>query len=125
MQGFGLVDLAGRIIAGSLIGIWIYRDARSRDYTWLMWTLAPIMLLFMPGFAWLLAAFLLVGAYLGTRPRGRLLSCPHCKKRVHEELAFCPYCRRSVKRECLRCHRTVPWEATTCPHCRSAALTDS
>lgn len=125
MQGIALVDLAGKVITGLLVGLWLYRDARSRDFSWLMWTLAPVMLLFFPNFTWVLAVFLLVGAYLGTRPRGNLLPCPHCKKKVHNDLAFCPHCRKSVKRECLRCHRTVPWDATICPHCRSGALTDS
>lgn len=118
-------ELVIKAVAILITAVWLYRDARSRDYYWLMWTIAPVMLLFLSGIAWIVALALIVAVYIGVRPHGALLSCPHCKKRVHDELAFCPFCKRSVKRECLRCHRTVPWEAQTCPHCRSSALTDS
>ncbi|NLG85133.1 MAG: zinc ribbon domain-containing protein [Firmicutes bacterium] len=114
-----------KLIVLGAMAVWLYRDARSRDYHWLMWTVTPVFLFFFSGLGWLLGAIFVLLLYLGLRPRGSLNGCPHCKKRVHDELAFCPFCRRSVKRECLRCHRTVPWEATVCPHCRSNALTDS
>lgn len=114
-----------KAVAILIAAVWLYRDARSRDYYWLMWAIAPAMLLFLSGIAWIVALVLIIAVYTGVKPRGALLFCPHCKKRVHDELAFCPFCKRSVKRECLRCHRTVPWDAQMCPHCRSSALTDS
>ncbi|MGE5550772.1 MAG: double zinc ribbon domain-containing protein [Bacteroidota bacterium] len=125
MQGAFVIDLAGRLLMAAVLCFWLYRDSRSRDFSWLMWTLAPAMLVFLGRLAWVPAGLVIIGAYLGTRPKGKLLACPHCKKNVHEELAFCAFCRRSVKRECIRCHRTVPWDAVSCPHCRSTALTDS
>lgn len=125
MSSQAIFFLALKIVALALLAIWLYRDSRSRDYYWLMWTIAPVMMVFLGSVAWVPAAVLLVIIYVGIRPRGAIGPCPHCKKPVHEELAFCPFCRRSIKRECLRCHRTVPWDATVCPHCRSAALTDS
>lgn len=125
MQSMTIIDLAGRLLTAVILAFWLYRDARSRDFSWLMWTIAPAMLVFLGGFAWVPTSLVILGAYIGTRPRGKLLSCPHCKKSIHEELAFRPFCRRSVKRECIKCHRTVPWSAVSCPHCRSTALTDS
>jgi len=125
MNSVVLIDWAGKILTGGILAMWLYRDARSRDFSWLMWTLAPLMLLFLGGAGWIIAALVIIAVYLGLRPRGKLLPCPHCKKRVHDDLAFCPFCRRSVKRECLKCHRTVPWDAQSCPHCHSTALTDS
>ncbi len=125
MQSLEIADLAGRFLTAVVLGAWLYRDSRSRDFSWLMWTLTPVMLVFLARFAWVPGALLLLGVYLGIRPRGKLLHCPHCKKLVHEDLAFCGFCRRSVKRECLKCHRTVPWEAVSCPHCHSTALTDT
>ena len=125
MTNFTYITWGLKLVVLVLMAIWFYRDARSRDYNWLMWTIAPVFLFFFGGLSWLFAAAFILILYLGLRPKGRLTVCPHCKKRIHDELAFCPYCRRSVKRECLRCHRTVPWDATVCPHCRSGALTDT
>lgn len=120
-----IIDWALKIVTGLILAFWLYRDARSRDFYWPMWTMAPVMILFVSGFAWIIVVILIIAIYLAIRPKGVLLACPHCKKRVHDELAFCPFCRRSVKRECIKCHHTVPWDAVSCPHCRSTALTDS
>lgn len=120
-----LLDWAGKILVGGALAFWLYRDARSRDFSWMMWMLSPFILLFFPPLFWVVPAFLLPLVYIGFRPRGRMLVCPHCKKKAHEELAFCPFCRRSIKRECLKCHRTVPWESISCSHCHSTALTDT
>lgn len=121
-----LIGLAINLILAVITGFFIYKDARARDYNWLMWTLLPVMVFFSPSVSGsVLILLMLVGIYLFSRPKGDLIHCPHCKKRIHSVLAFCPFCRNSVKRECLKCHETVEWEATRCPHCHSANLTDS
>ena len=121
-----LIEPAIRLAIGVIIAILLYRDSRSRDYSWLLWTLAPIAII-IPGnhvvaFA---VGLLIILIYLISRPKGDLRKCPHCKRRVHSILAFCPFCGKSVKKECLHCHETVDWEETRCPHCRSTNLTES
>lgn len=121
-----LINLIINLVLAVVTGFFIYKDARARDFNWLMWTILPATVFFGSGIvSSLLILLLLMGVYLFSRPKGPLTACPHCKKRIHSILAFCPFCRNSVKRECLRCHETVDWEATRCPHCRSTNLTDS
>ncbi len=120
-----LLIVAKLVLAGGLM-IFLYRDARARDYSWFMWTFLPAIAIFTPDLISTIFAFILViGMYLVTRPKGVLLSCPHCGKKAHYILAFCPHCRQSIKRECLRCHDTVDWDAERCPHCGSMNLTKS
>lgn len=122
-----VVTIIIKVILAGVIAFFIYRDARARDFNWLLWMLIPVIgIFFTPGIpSSVIISLLLVGVYLLFRPKGALKPCPHCKKKIHDILAFCPFCRQSVKRECLRCHETVDWDATLCPHCRSANLTDS
>lgn len=119
-----VVALVVKVLLVAGLIFYLYKDARARDYTWMMWAFMPIIIIFTPGIGGaIFAALLLFGVYLLSRPKGELVPCPHCKKKVHTILAFCPFCRQSVKKECLRCHDTVDWEADRCPHCGSTNLT--
>lgn len=104
--------------------IFLYRDSRARDYSWMLWTMLPFTLLFaynmMFIFFW---ASGILAFYFAFRPKGTILKCPKCGKPIHEILTFCPFCRREAKRECLQCHEPVPWEADQCPFCKSRSLT--
>ncbi|HHT49757.1 MAG TPA: zinc ribbon domain-containing protein [Firmicutes bacterium] len=118
-----IVIIIKLVIAGGLM-FFLYKDARARDYSWFMWTFIPVLLIFTPELiSTVFTAAIILLMYLMTRPKGELITCPHCGKKVHDVLAFCPHCRQSVKRECLRCHDTVEWEAERCPHCGSMNLT--
>jgi RNA polymerase subunit RPABC4/transcription elongation factor Spt4 len=102
----------------------LYRDSRARDYSWMLWTMLPIILLFSNNFVF--ASILAIGIivfYFILRPKGAILRCPKCGKPIHEILTVCPFCRREAKRECLQCHEPVPWEAEQCPFCKSRSLT--
>lgn len=111
------------VIAGGVM-FFLYKDARAREHSWLMWTFVPIIVILTPDFIGSVRAMIfIVIMYMFTRPKGALVKCPHCGKKIHDILAFCPFCRQSVKRECLRCHDTVDWEAERCPHCGSMNLT--
>jgi len=121
-----LITLIIKLVFAGALAFFLYKDAKARDYNWLMWTLLPAIVLFgstLTTSIFFLSVLLLI--YLNARPKGDLNPCPHCKKKIHYILAFCPFCHNSVKRECLRCHETVDWEATRCPHCHSPNLTDS
>ena len=102
----------------------LYRDSRARDYSWMLWTMLPFLLLFASNiiFVFVLGAGILA-FYFAFRPKGAILKCPKCGKPIHEVLTVCPFCRRDAKRECLQCHEPVPWEADQCPFCKSRSLT--
>jgi RNA polymerase subunit RPABC4/transcription elongation factor Spt4 len=106
------------------LAFFLYRDSRARDYSWMLWTMIPFILMFATSYvmAVIFAAGILV-FYFMLRPKGAILKCPKCGKPIHEILTVCPFCRREAKRECLQCHEPVDWEAEQCPYCKSRALT--
>lgn len=114
-----------RIVLGMVLALILYRDARSRDYSWIVWAMTPLAVFMAPttGMAILLSVMILI-AYLLLRPKGRSKPCPHCKRKVYHQLAFCPFCGKPIKKECLSCHEAVDWELTKCPYCRSTHLTE-
>jgi uncharacterized membrane protein (UPF0182 family) len=57
----------GAIAIGILSAIWIFRDARSRDYNPLIWAIICIFLAFTVN---ALAPLVVVAVYLFLRPRG-------------------------------------------------------
>lgn len=104
--------------------IFLYRDARARDYSWMLWTMLPVTLLFANNFIFAaVLAVVITILYFILRPKGAILKCPKCGKPIHEILTVCPFCRREAKRECLQCHEPVNWEADQCPFCKSRSLT--
>ncbi|NLC53929.1 MAG: zinc ribbon domain-containing protein [Firmicutes bacterium] len=119
-----IVLLIIKVVMAGGVMFYLYKDARARDHSWFMWTFAPIIAIFTPDFVGsVLAVLFIFILYTMTKPKGELVKCPHCAKKIHDILAFCPFCRQSVKRECLRCHDTVDWHADRCPHCGSMSLT--
>ena len=118
-----IVEIAIKIGIALILGIWLYRDSRARDFSWTIWTFAPFIIIFSPLSGSLILAVALLAIYLISRPSGSLLVCPHCKKKVHETLFVCPFCQKNAKHECLNCHEPVPWEAEQCPYCKSKNIT--
>jgi RNA polymerase subunit RPABC4/transcription elongation factor Spt4 len=118
------LPLIFKLIIVGLAVFWLYRDSRARDYNWIVWTFFPLAAFFTPDnlFSFFLIALVLI-IYLIVRPKGKLMACPHCNKKVHYELFVCPFCRKNAKKECLNCHEPVPWEALECPYCKSKAIT--
>ncbi len=119
----GLVELALKIGTALLLGIWLYRDSRARDFSWMIWSFLPFIIILSPLPAAIVLTAALLGIYLILRPSGNLFDCPHCKKKVHETLFVCPFCRKNAKHECLNCHEPVLWDAVQCPHCKSRNIT--
>lgn len=106
------------IVGSALILYWVYRDARARDAYPPLWFAAL-------GFAGLFVHFLAVplGAliYLIARPKGKLYPCPHCGFPRLATLVECPKCEGRLRKECHRCHASIPIEATECPECSAKA----
>ncbi len=123
MKNFNILQFVILLIMVVPLVIWLYRDARARDYSWLFWTIMPLIALFSPMVMAILLLAVIVIIYLFLRPKGELIKCPHCNKKIHDILTICPFCRKEAKRECLSCHEPVPWEAEQCPFCKSRALT--
>lgn len=118
-----LVELGIKLILALPLALWLYRDARARDFAWFLWVFVPLLVVFSPLVLAVCTLVLLTVVYFVLRPKGALFKCPHCQKPVIEELFVCPFCRKNAKKECLNCHEPVPWEAEQCPECRSRALT--
>jgi RNA polymerase subunit RPABC4/transcription elongation factor Spt4 len=118
------IPLILKIIIMGVSCFWLYQDSRARDYNWVIWTFMPVMALFTPDntFSILLIILVLI-IYFISRPKGALSVCPHCNKKIHNELFVCPFCRKNAKKECLNCHEPVPWDAEQCPFCKSKAIT--
>ncbi|HBF37448.1 MAG TPA: hypothetical protein DDW50_09025 [Firmicutes bacterium] len=123
MKNIHIIQFVILLVLVAPLAIWLYRDARGRDYSWLFWTIMPFIALFSPIYVAILLLVFILGIYLMLRPKGLLVKCPHCKKNIHDILTMCPFCRKEAKRECLVCHEPVPWEAEQCPFCKSRALT--
>lgn len=119
-----VVSIIIKVLLAAGLAFFLYKDARARDFSWLMWTFVPVISIFLPNLATTIFMVIIVLViYLLSRPKGDLYKCPHCGKKIHNILAFCPFCRKSVKKECLRCHDTVDWDDERCPHCGSMNLT--
>ncbi|HHY46023.1 MAG TPA: zinc ribbon domain-containing protein [Firmicutes bacterium] len=109
------VFLGGSLVIAGILAYLAYRDAKTRDANPVLWAMAiAIAGLMLPP----LGAVLGFLVYMMLRPRGKLLTCPHCGRKYISNLAFCPHCGKEVKKECLRCHETMELDATVCPHCR-------
>lgn len=119
----GLVEIAIKLAIALVLAFWLYRDSRARDFSWTIWTFSPFIIMFSPLSASIILTLTLLAIYLISRPKGMLLICPHCQKRVHETLFVCPFCHKNAKHECLNCHEPVPWEAEQCPFCKSRSIT--
>lgn len=113
-----------KVVIAVILGFLLYRDARGRDFSWSFWTFIPIVIVISPSLLFSVLVMILIGVfYLVLRPKGQMLNCPRCGKKIHEILTVCPFCQKDAKKECLHCHEPVPWEAEQCPYCKSRALT--
>ncbi len=123
-MNFDWILLVVNLILIAPLMFFLYRDSRARDYSWMLWTLMPVIILFSNSVPFsILFAVTIIVFYFILRPKGAILKCPKCGKPIHEILTVCPFCRRDAKRECLHCHEPVPWDAEQCPFCKSRALT--
>lgn len=90
-----------------LIGIYVYRDAKSRGMDAVLWTLIAIIL---PSFIGLII-------YLIMRNDHILLSCPKCGGEVQEHFATCPSCGQKLKSSCSNCGTALNPAWRICPQC--------
>lgn len=99
--------LALMVVLPIAIGIYVYRDAKSRSMNAGLWTLVAI---FAPGFIGLII-------YLVVRSEHSALHCPQCSAPVRERFAVCPRCGTPLKDRCQHCDFPLEQDWSVCPNC--------
>ncbi|MCL2140540.1 MAG: zinc ribbon domain-containing protein [Dehalococcoidia bacterium] len=107
--GFFLLVFLLCLILPILIGIFVYRDAKSRDMNALMWLLIVIVA---PMFIGLIIYFIVRSNYSN-------LKCPSCQAPVSEQYLACPSCGIKLKASCANCGAHIQSGWSVCPNCAS------
>lgn len=104
---FPLMGIIVVVIIPLLIGILVYRDAKSRGMDALVWALVAMLI---PGFIGLII-------YLIMRKDFGNLRCAKCNSLVSADFMACPYCGNDLKGRCPNCNRPVESDYRICPNC--------
>lgn len=108
MTVFLLVGFSGLVLLSLvLIGVFVWKDARTRGMNAAGWTLCAVFLPLFCGLA----------LYLIARTGRSAMRCPNCRERISTEFAVCPYCGKELKLRCPSCKRTVESGWKLCPSC--------
>ena len=89
-----------------LLAVWVFRDARRRDFLPAMWGLLTLIGNVV---AWLV--------YMLVRSRGAGSRCPRCGTALRAGFAYCPACGAQVRRCCPACGRAAEDGWKVCPYC--------
>lgn len=95
------------ILVPLLVGIFVYRDARSRGMNPILWALVAALC---PSFVGLIAYLLVRTGYSNWK-------CPRCGGAVRETYAACPQCGAKLKAACHTCGGAIEKDWQVCPHC--------
>lgn len=95
------------IAVPTVIGVYVYKDAKRRSMNPVLWTLIAVLA---PGFIGLII-------YLIIRSNYSEKNCPQCGKRVHESFSVCPSCGYSLKNRCPNCSMPLEPDWNICPNC--------
>lgn len=90
-----------------LLGIYTYRDAKSRGMNAILWALVAVLA---PTFLGFLIYLLVRGSYSN-------LTCPSCGTSVRETYVVCPQCGAKLKASCTNCGSPVETGWKVCPQC--------
>ncbi len=107
---FSLSFLLGLGVPGILIaviGIYVYRDAKSRGMNAALWTLIAILAPTFIGFI----------IYLLARGNYTNLKCPRCDAPVTEQFVVCPKCGTKLQPSCPNCSAPIELDWKICPKC--------
>ena len=89
-----------------LLAVWVFRDARRRDFLPAMWGLLTLIGNVV---AWLV--------YMLVRTRGVGRRCPRCGTALRMGFAYCPACGAQVRRSCPACGHAAEDGWKVCPYC--------
>lgn len=95
------------ILVPLLLGIFVYRDAKSRGMNAILWAFASA----------LCPSFLGLIAYLLVRNNYSNWKCPRCGGPVQESFTACPQCGAKLKASCSHCGGAIEKDWQVCPHC--------
>ena len=95
------------IIVPLLLGVFVYRDAKSRGMNALLWAFAAALC---PSFLGLIVYLLVRGSYANWK-------CPRCGGPVQESYTACPQCGAKLKASCTHCGGAIEKDWQVCPHC--------
>ncbi|MDL2257843.1 zinc ribbon domain-containing protein [Eubacteriales bacterium OttesenSCG-928-K08] len=89
-----------------LLGLFVYRDAKSRGMNALLWAFIAALAPSLVG----------VIVYLVLRQKNEPFACAHCGQHVQSDFSSCPYCGTQLKYACTRCGNPVDgtWKFCTC-----------
>ncbi len=90
-----------------LLGIYVYRDAKSRDMNPALWTFIAV---FVPSFMGFIAYLIVRGNYSG-------LICPNCGTGVERSYSVCPKCGTKLRVSCTKCGMSIENGWNVCPQC--------
>ena len=89
-----------------LLAVWVFRDARRRDFLPAMWGLLTLIGNVV---AWLV--------YMLVRTRGVGSRCPRSGTALRMGFAYCPACGAQVRRSCPACGHAAEDGWKVCPYC--------
>ena len=89
-----------------LLAVWVFRDARRRDFL-------PAML----GLLTLIGNVVAWLVYMLVRSRGVGSRCPRCGTALRMGFAYCPACGAQVRRSCPACGHAAEDGWKVCPYC--------
>ncbi len=106
----GVLVLALCVALPCCIGVYVFRDARSRGMNATLWTLIAVLA---PGFVGLIIYLLVRGSYSTAR-------CASCGGAIRKEFLLCPHCGAPLKARCSACGEPLEPEWKICPKCGAA-----
>lgn len=109
---FIVIIMAVLLTIPVVIGVYVYRDAKSRNMNAPLWTVIAILA---PTFIGLII-------YLLARNEHEVFSCPQCGGTIQESFAVCPRCGGILKKRCSTCDMLLEEEWKVCPGCGREAL---
>lgn len=99
--------LAVVLLIPTLIGIYVYRDAKQRKMNAILWTIIAVTAPSLIGFI----------IYLLVRGNYSNMECPRCHVTVSEQYVACPKCGARLRPSCPNCAVPVELDWSVCPKC--------
>lgn len=90
-----------------ILGIYVYRDAKSRGMNPLLWAFIAALA---PSLLGLIIYLLVRGGYSNWK-------CPRCGGAVDETFLVCPQCGGKLKASCPNCGGAIEAGWKVCPRC--------
>ncbi len=89
------------------IGVFVYKDAKSRGMEAALWTLVAVLIPYFVGLV----------IYLIARNKYSAMRCACCGAVVEEDYSVCPQCGTNLRASCPSCGRMVQPDWHVCAHC--------